>query len=243
MSEETQDGTATEPGDFSDVFVPEEGLEPLVLVGGHAVNLWALYFVASGTLEMEEFKPFTSKDLDLVGTREHLEALHQRLKGEIWYSEPRSPVIGRLQLPLPSGPRTVDILHTVRGLDSSEIRRHVDLVVNGIAIAVIFPQLVLKAKIVNSVTLDQGGRNDVKHVRMMILCTRAFIVDLRALARTGSLNQREVVNFLEEVRSIVTSPAARKAAETWDFDFSKVWPLPTLLESGDKIARFASNRL
>lgn len=43
---------------------------------------------------------------------------------------------------------------------------------------VLIPQLVLKAKIENSVSIDQSGRNDVKHVDIMILCVRAFIGDL-----------------------------------------------------------------
>jgi hypothetical protein len=37
------------------------------------------------------------------------------------------------------------------------------------------PHLILKAKIENSESIPQEGRNDVKHVRMMILCVRAFI--------------------------------------------------------------------
>lgn len=51
------------------------------------------------------------------------------------------------------------------------------------------------------------------------------------------------VNLLEEIREIVTSPNAEKAARLWGFDFPEVWPMEELRNAGDgKIARWLEHR-
>jgi hypothetical protein len=45
--------------------------EPLLLVGGQAVNLWALYYEPHTV----ELAPFVSRDVDVLGDRETLAAL------------------------------------------------------------------------------------------------------------------------------------------------------------------------
>jgi hypothetical protein len=71
----------THIADFSDVLSCPNGDDPPVIVGGHAVNLWATYFLSHDEDALSKYLPFTSKDLDLVGTWDLLERLHQRLKG------------------------------------------------------------------------------------------------------------------------------------------------------------------
>ncbi len=86
----------TEVADFSEILSPTDGSEPPTIVGGHAANLWAIYFLSKGVVELSRYMPFTSKDLDLVGSWDLLERLHGRLKGKLSRSESRSPVLGRL---------------------------------------------------------------------------------------------------------------------------------------------------
>jgi hypothetical protein len=155
----------TEIGDFADVLASQGDLDPPVVVGGHAVNLWSSYFLSSGDMSLAEFLPFTSKDLDFVGTVDQLEALHRRFKGTKKLGPPRSPVVGRLELPFGEGFRIVELLHTVKGLSFEELKRHIDISAGGVSARVLDPQIVLKAKIENSATIDQEGRNDVKIVR------------------------------------------------------------------------------
>ena len=97
MTAEPQSHAQTEVGDFADVLMPTDGSEPPVVVGGHAANLWGLHYLAKGVTELARFLPFTSKDLDLVGTTELLERLHRVKKGRLTLSPPRSPVLGRLE--------------------------------------------------------------------------------------------------------------------------------------------------
>jgi hypothetical protein len=87
------------------------------------------------------------------------------------------------------------------------------------------------------------SKGAVQMARMMIVCVAAFIRELLENLRSGALGERPVVNLLEEIREIVTSPNAEKAAQLWGFDFSEVWPMDDLRNAGDgKIARWLEHR-
>jgi len=119
-----------------------------------------------------------------------------------------------------------------------------DLVIGDLKARVLLPHLVLKAKIENAADIDQEGRNDVKHVRMMILCMRAFIVESGLFVRDEKLSGRTLVNVLEETFAIISSPKAEKAAKLWGFDFRGIWPMNELkTSSGEKVARWLEHRL
>lgn len=244
MSTQDHPRNLTEVSDFADVLLPANGGDLPVVVGGHAVNLWSTYFLSRGAGKLAGFMPFMSKDLDLVGTMELLDRLQRRFKGVVLRSEPRSPVFGRLEIPgRDGGVLKIEVLHTVLGLNAQDLARTIDLQAGAILGRVPMPQLVLKAKIANVALIKQEGRQDEKHVRMMILCVVAFIRELLENHRSGVLGERPVVNLLEEIREIVTSPNAEKAAQLWSFDFSEVWPMAELRNAGDgKIAGWLEHR-
>ena len=235
----------TEISDFADILAPRQDCDPPVVVGGHAVNLWSHYYMHKGVSELCFHLPFTSKDLDLVGTAGLLERLHQQLKGNLKRSEPRSPVLGRIESPRPGGGiLLVEVLHTVKGLNSKELGRTMNLVIDELEARVLLPHLALKAKIENAADINQEGRNDVKHVRMMILCMRAFIAEFVGFVGEGQVSGRALVNLLEETFAIISGPKAVKAATLWGFDFSGVWPMEELKTSGgEKVARWLEHRL
>jgi hypothetical protein len=237
-------GRLTEVSDFAEVLWPTEGSVLPVLVGGHAVNLWSTYFFSKGNKQLANFLPFMSKDLDLVGTMALLDRLHRRFKGVVLRSEPRSPVFGRLEIPgKEGGVLKIEVLHSVLGLDAKDLARTIDLQAGAVLGRVPLPQLVLKAKIANAALIQQEGRQDVKHVHMMIICVTAFIRELLENHRAGALSDRAVVNLLDEIREIVTSPNAEKATQLWGLDFTDVWPLADLRSVGEgKIIRWFEHR-
>jgi hypothetical protein len=84
----------TEVRDFGLVLgTPMNGERPL-LVGGHAVNLWAWAYHDRIGDDLNRWLPLTSKDLDLYGTLALLEELKRRFGGEYRLSGPRGPVVG-----------------------------------------------------------------------------------------------------------------------------------------------------
>jgi hypothetical protein len=74
-----------------------DGDLPLV-VGGHAVSLWALVYRDRLGSKLDEFFPLLSKDLDLLGDGRMLEELQRIRGGKAIWSGARSPVIGQLKI-------------------------------------------------------------------------------------------------------------------------------------------------
>jgi hypothetical protein len=231
-------------GDYSDVLGVEAGLPVPVVVGGQAANAWAIYYSKRTGRKLARYRPFTSKDLDLAGNRNLLEHIKRITNGAVFYSEPRSPVVGYVEASLGNGLRKIEVLRDVKGLGRDELADAIQVTVGNLVVHLLAPIKVLKAKICNVVTLDQTERNDVNHVRIMILCVREFILDLLASATDGQISQRDVVDILEELREIVLSPAAEKAENIWSLDFSMVWPIKELAGAGmQKIDRFVQYRI
>jgi len=234
----------TDISEFAEILAPQADCEQPIVVGGHAVNLWSHYYMHKGVLELYRYVPFTSKDLDLVGSVGLLERLHLQIKGKLKRSEPRSPVLGRIETARPGGGvLLIEVLHTVKGLNHKELGRTMNLVIGDLKALVLLPHLILKAKIENAADLAQDGRNDVKHVRMMLLCVRAFILELLESLRSGLLGERVVLNLLEEIRKVTGSRHAEKASQLWVFDFTAVWPMDELKAAGgEKILRWLEHR-
>lgn len=230
--------------DFAEILRTEDSNGVPVIVGGHAAGLWSRYFMAGGVTELAKYLPFRSKDLDVVGSNSLLEALHHRFKGRLTRSEPRSPVFGRLDIPQPGGGfLRVEVLHTVLGLDAKDLARTVNIEIDGMTGRIPLPHLILKAKLANAALIDQEGRQDVKHAKMMLLCVRAFIVELSGKCGSGLLGERALVNLLGEIWDIVGSPEAMKAAGLWQLDLPAVWPLAELRMSGsNRVSRWLQHR-
>ena len=245
MNSPEQDGPqVTTVADFAAFVRPREGEDPPVIVGGHAVNLWSEYFLARDVKELLAYLPFTSKDLDLVGSLGLLDRLHETHKGKLSRSEPRSPVLGRIDVEREGGGfLRVEVLHSVKGLDSKDLGRTMEVGVGQVVARVLMPHLVLKAKIENSESIPQDGRNDVKHVRMMILCVREFIREFAGYVGEGRASDRALINVLEETLAISTSGQAIRASELWGLDFSELWPVASLKCLGEgKVSRWLQHR-
>ena len=96
--------------DFKDVLsAPIDGTLPL-LVGGHAVHLWALVFEGRLGDALKQWAPLASKDLDFFGTEALLSGLKRRFGGDYRLSGPRSPVIGQWMVKLRGVERKIDVL-------------------------------------------------------------------------------------------------------------------------------------
>jgi hypothetical protein len=237
-------GMDTRISEFAGILQPREGEDPPVVVGGHAVNLWSEYYLAKGVKELSGYVPFTSKDLDLVGSMGLLDRLHGSHKGVLTRSEPRSPVLGRLDVERDGGGfLRVEVLHMVKGLNAKDLARTMELGVEGVVARVLLPHLILKAKIENSESIPQEGRNDVKHVHMMILCVRAFIEEFAGFVREERVSERSLINLLEEILEIIKTGQAIKASERWGFDFAGLWPFDVLKSTGEgKLSRWVEHR-
>ena len=118
------DPTQTTLHDFQAVFLAAQAAElGALLVGGHAANFWA-GLILPDEPELHQFLPFTSKDLDLLGSKDDLLTLARSLRAEAKEMRPGAPtpVLGVIQFTTNAGLATqVEILFSLRGVDPQEV--------------------------------------------------------------------------------------------------------------------------
>lgn len=242
-------GDSSEVADFKEVLsLPMNGQLPL-LVGGHAVNLWAIVYQERIGRELDKWLPLTSKDLDLVGTIDLLDAMKKNFGGAVRLSGPRSPVVGQLIANLHGVDRKIDVLKDVFGLKPKDLSAEsaiLDIEFDGeLFEARVLPILtLLQAKIANLAKLDQTNRNDFKHVSIMLLVVREYLSELIAAAESGAADSRAAIGPLEHFRKIVGSLEALKCASVHGIKFAGIWPRDLLTAATDpRLQNFVKHRL
>lgn len=230
--------------DVADIVSVRTKGELPVIVGGHAVNIWALTYAPRLGSQLNPYRPFTSKDLDLWGPKEILDGLARKYGVQVTLSPPRTPGLGQVIIPKGGLQLKVELLSSVNGLRSAELENTFDLVIQGTEVRVLDAISCLKAKIANAADLDQNHRQDVKHVRIMNICAREFAKDLLALGEQKRVSERLIINRLEDLRESITSAKADRAVQKWGLRFDDVMPVEAIRQSAmEKVQNFARYRL
>lgn len=195
------------PGDFSGVLATDE---PVLLVGGQAVNLWALYY-HERTADLE---PFVSHDLDVLGTSETLEML-ARLAGtkpQFFPMRPPSNEIGVVIAKDRSGQSMlVEVLRSVNGVDNEALNAGAHVVALGdVQVRIPNPIVLLQAKVANVVELNQAERQDARHVLILTRVMPAYLADLQEVVVAGRIKERAMINLLEQLLGVISSDHGRK---------------------------------
>jgi hypothetical protein len=190
----------TQPQDFDPIF-----LQDVVIVGGHAVNLWASFYSVRGDLVLARFAPFTSKDADIFVRDKELARAIAAVAGWEFRDnpEPRSPVLGAIILRRGGKELQVDVLHRVTGLTPSDLNTTDTISFdNGGSYSVPAPDVMLKAKLANLDLHDQANRQDERHVRILVRCCAHYLVDTVNAVLAGELDEREAVErFMATLRT------------------------------------------
>ena len=174
---------------------------PFIIVGGHAANFWGEFY-SGREPRLSALLPFTSKDLDLIGTQAEAVQIARTIG---WHISPPPIGGGPVQAVLSSEPGgqglATEFLSQIKGVSQETI---VDNARDGfvrvpeigetVAVRVLDPVLLLAGKIRNAVDIEQNQpekpRQDVKHVTMLALCVPHFLDDIRA--QTDIAQQRTI---------------------------------------------------
>jgi hypothetical protein len=209
------DAAPRPPGDFAPLLATKE---PLLLVGGQAVNLWALYSEA----HTAELAPFVSRDVDVLGDRETLQTLGKLAgtKPQIFPIHPPTNEVGVIIAKDPGGqPLLIEVLRSVHGVSNEELRAPVYTMAVGEAhVRVPSPIALLQAKIANVADLAQTGRQDARHVAILARVLPAYLADLQTAVVEGRTAERTLIEFLERLLSVVTARKARKVIDQLRLD-------------------------
>lgn len=193
------------PGDFARLLATKE---PVLLVGGQAVNLWALYYQD----RTADLAPFVSRDADVLGDRETLVELG-KLAGAKPQFFPRKPPSNEIGVVIASdasgGAMLIEVLRYVRGPTNEQLKDPVYTMMLGeTPVRVPGPIALLQAKLANLAEINQSGRQDGRHVLILSRLMPAYLEDLRAAAAAGRLEERKLIGFLERLLAVVSAKAA-----------------------------------
>jgi hypothetical protein len=229
--------------DFESIFrAISKQRDPIILVGGHAVNVWALsYRDRLGDL-LNPFRPFTSGDMDVFATRNALMGLYHELGGKLLLSGPREIIDGTLVIGVEPDTRELDVLRSVNGLPGIEAQSAIPMDVCGHKIQVLFPHLLLQAKLQNALHLDQRERQDIKHVKIMALVLREFLHEVASTTRPE--NEKYSLELLQNVLEVLTSKNARQFTRVHKVAFDSLMPADLLRNSPlRRLANFGQHQL
>jgi len=194
------------PGEFAPMLATSE---PVLLVGGQAVNLWALYYKKRTT----HLAPFVSRDIDVLGDRSTLEALGKAAgaKPQFFPVKPLTNEVGVVVAKDSNGlPLLIEVLRHVHGVSNEELRDPVYTVAVGeIQVRLPSPIALLQAKTANVADISQAGRQDARHVAILAQLLPAYLEELQTAAVEGRLEERKLIGFLERLLGVVTAPKAK----------------------------------
>lgn len=154
-----------------------------VLVGGHAINLWATHY-RERIPELEKYLPFSSEDLDFIGGKVEAVEFQQNLGGELTFPESFSPSPNTAVLitKVEKNNLRIDFLATAYGLNTEQIEASAVLFSSeklaGVGIKVLNPILCLTGKLKSYAGLPQIGRQDKKHLEIAIPIARQYISEV-----------------------------------------------------------------
>lgn len=187
--------------------------EPMLLVGGQAINLWALYYQD----QTRDLAPFVSRDADVLGDRDTLELLG-RLSGakpQFFPMKPPSNEVGVVVgTDTAGGAMLIEVLRYVRGVSNEELRDPVYEFAIGeqqVRVRAPGPIALLKAKIANLSEINQKGRQDARHILILARILPAYLADLRSSAAAGRLEERKLVASLEQLLAVLISDQGQGA--------------------------------
>jgi hypothetical protein len=192
------------PEDFSSYLATKE---PLLVVGGQAVNLWALFY-SKATAELA---PFVSRDVDVLGDRNTLKeiAALAGLKPNFFSLKPPSNEVGYIAPKDASDqPLLIEVLRWVNGVKEEELLADAVIFAIGqaqVPVRVPSPVSLLKAKLANLHSINQRGRQDSKHVMILFRVIPLYLKDLIQSVGKGRRTERQVVNILGRLLDVVTA--------------------------------------
>jgi hypothetical protein len=191
-----------------------------MLVGGQAVNLWALYYQD----RTADLAPFVSRDADVLGDRETLVALAKLAgaKPQFFPLRPPSNEVGVVIAKDANGsPMLIEVLRHVHGATNEELREPaytLALGEAGVRVQVPGPIALLQAKIANAFDLKQEGRQDARHVIILVRLLPAYLADLDRSAIEGRMDERKLIQFLEHLLAVATGPKGRSVLGKLNLD-------------------------
>jgi hypothetical protein len=214
------------PEEIREILIKIKSPSDLILVGGHAINLWASAY-RDKIPQLNEFLPFSSEDLDFIGGRIEAVEIQKILGGDLTLNKnfDPSPNTGVLITDDKNQALRIDFLASVYGLGDDEV---INSAINfrgqdkliGVNLKVLNPILCLEGKLKSYTGLPQAGRQDKKHLQISLLIVNQYIKDVCI-----ENDPRDGLKLIEKMLKTAKSDAGLKVWLKDDIDIIKTVPL------------------
>jgi hypothetical protein len=204
------------------------------LGGGQAVNFWAEFYSGRDTAaDLARFRPFTSKDCDIWVSYAAFKYIRTKT-GIGKLVEGTSPADGQLGiLSLDTSPVvSVDLMTSVYGVPQESLPRLMERALVIGDIRVIDPIFLFQSKCCCLHGLDQIGRQDEKHVRMLTFVLPAHFESLLGEASQGHITQRALISELKLLKRILKLQKVRQALQDIGTNPATLFPAKQLRSCG-----------
>ncbi len=208
---------ARPPDDYAEFLAAER---PLTIVGGQAINLWALHYDE----ETAGLEPFVSRDIDVIGDRETLKEIAQltNTKPQYFSLRPPSNEVGVVVARDPAGePLLIEVLRYINGATIKEIENPIytfEVGASNVQVQIPSPFTLLKAKIANLSDIPQRGRQDSRHIQILFSFIPSYFRDVEAAVKESRRKERELISLLEFALVIVSSKKAPSILKSLELD-------------------------
>lgn len=204
------------------------------LGGGQAVNFWAEFYSARDCgADLVAFRPFTSKDCDIWVSYTAFKYIRTKtVIGKL--VEGTSPADGQLGiLSLNTSPVvSVDLMTSVYGVPQEVLPRLLERALVIGEIRVLDPIFLFQSKCCCLLGLDQIGRQDEKHARMLMYVIPAHLESLLGEATKGHITQRALIRELKLLQRILKLQKVRQALQNIGADPASLFPTKQLRSCG-----------
>ena len=220
--------------------------KPYILISGQAVNFWAETYLQSEP-ELAGWRPFTSADIDFHGNRDNAirVATDLGVRAHFPPGTGMTALAGTIPFLIDGQPVHIEMVRLVPGLARNKVAAWTFTARRGrMEIRVLDPVSLLVCKTNLALTVDQRQRRDVAHLRMLVVCTRAFLRETLLGVAAGTLSARGWLGAVERVLKLAESATGKKAAQRFKVNWSTALPEKEIAASDQfTVVKFRSTRL
>ncbi len=120
---------------------------------------------------------------------------------------------------------SIEFVRRIAGLKAADVSElAIERDFQGIPIRVLDPISLLCGKANLALTVDQRQRRDVAHLRMLVICVRAFLRETLHGVEAGELPVRGWLGAVERVLKLAESSVGKKAVKKFDMYWSAALP-------------------
>lgn len=235
------------PEQFDAVFaVRDKCGQPYLLIGGQAVYFWASRYAAE-EFSLEQWRPFTSADIDFQGSREDVVHIARQLGcvPKFPHRMERTALAGIVPFMIADERVVIEVVRSLPGVKSAVAAKlGIEREFLGKTIRVLDPISLLCGKANLALQVDQRERRDVEHLRIMVVCVRAFLRETLTGVASGGLVGRGWLAAVERVLKLAESTTGRKTARKFGIDWKQALPDQEIAVSKQRlVVSFRERRL